>query len=49
MERTIKKLSLATVTQTINIIKLVDPNNNSGLIGFWNNVKLYIEKNGTER
>ena len=31
------------------MIKLVDPNNNSGLIGFWNNVKLYIEKNGTKR
>jgi hypothetical protein len=44
-----KEQSLIAVDEIINSIKLIDPNNNSGLIGFWNNVKLYIEKNGTKR
>ena len=40
---TAKKIALLTVNEMINSIKLIDPNNDSGLIGFWNNVKLYIE------
>ncbi len=40
---TAKQCALVAVNQTINSIKLIDPNNDSGLIGFWNNVKLYIE------
>lgn len=41
---TAKKIALLMVNEMINSIKLIDPNNNSGLIGFWNDVKIYIEK-----
>lgn len=40
----INGLMLISINEIINSIKLVDPNNTSGLIGFWNDVKLYIEK-----
>ena len=40
----INKLILISINEIINSIKLVDPNNDSGLIGFWNNIKLYIKK-----
>jgi hypothetical protein len=45
----INGLILISIDEIIKSIKLVDPNNDSGLIGFWNNLKLYIEKNDTER
>jgi hypothetical protein len=45
----INGLILISIDEIINSIKLVDPYNNSGLIGFWSNLKLYIEKNDTER
>jgi hypothetical protein len=40
----INGLMLISINEIINSIKLIDPNNTSGLIGFWNDVKLYIEK-----
>lgn len=36
--------TLVAVNEIISALKLMDPNNTSGLIGFWNDVKLYIEK-----
>jgi hypothetical protein len=44
MEHMVKQINLFYINQTINYLKLVDPNNNTGLIGFWNNIKLHIEK-----
>jgi hypothetical protein len=38
-----KACTLITINNTINVIKLTDPNNDTGLIGFWNNVRLIIE------
>jgi hypothetical protein len=39
-----KEQSLIAVDEIINTMKMFDPHNNSGLVGFWNNVKLHIEK-----
>jgi len=40
----INGLILISIDEIIKSIKLVDPNNDSGLIGFWNNLKSFINK-----
>lgn len=39
-----KQYYLVTINQIIISLLLIDKNNDSGLIGFWNDLKLYIEK-----
>ena len=40
----INGLILISIDEIIKSIKLVDPNNDSGLIGFWNNLKSFINE-----
>ena len=44
MEHMVKQFWLIAINQTMTTIKAIDPNNNSGWLGFWNDIKLYIEK-----
>lgn len=39
-----KQYYLMFINQIITSLLLIDKNNDSGLIGFWNDLKLYIEK-----